>query len=268
MLKQLIQRLLDSRTTPAQAANASKPVSGIPVEYNPSPSIGIWGQVLPDSIAVSDGYIWAAGRTSAIGGFLQVNSQAMQITTSGTSIGEGEMLNIFIPVSKGQGFTVYARSMNQIVVRLVRTIGGGYNILLRRALSCLRPSFNYLPKVFLRAKRSGYLSGRSNWLTPRQSLKYQRQTHGRPSQCRLTVGQLLKAQTILQRRLTATSLKGNTKCSVFASVVSPIALQQFLFRAKKAKPSALPFTQTVRTFPLEHLKHFRLANLETGGALC
>jgi hypothetical protein len=30
----------------------------------------------------------------------------------------------------------------------------------------------------------------------------------------------------------------------------------------------LPFTQAVRTFPLEHLKHFRLANLETGGALC
>lgn len=128
-LKSLIQWLLDSRTTPAQAANASKPVSGIPVEYNPSPSIGIWGQVLPDSIAVSDGYIWAAGRTSAIGGFLQVNSQAMQITTSGTSIGEGEMLNIFIPVSKGQGFTVYARSMNQIVVRLVRTIGGGITTL-------------------------------------------------------------------------------------------------------------------------------------------
>ena len=151
MLKQLIQRLLDSRTTPAQAANASKPVSGIPVEYNPSPSIGIWGQVLPDSIAVSDGYIWAAGRTSAIGGFLQVNSQAMQITTSGTSIGEGEILNIFIPVSKGQGFTVYARSMNQIVVRLVTTIGGGYNILLRRALSCLKPSFNYLQRSSCKA---------------------------------------------------------------------------------------------------------------------
>lgn len=154
-LKSLIQRLLDSRTTPAQAANASKPVSGIPVEYNPSPSIGIWGQVLPDSIAVSDGYIWAAGRTSAIGGFLQVNSQAMQITTSGTSIGEGEMLNIFIPVSKGQGFTVYARSMNQIVVRLVRTIGGGYNILLWRALSCLRALSLFSPRSSFRTNPNG-----------------------------------------------------------------------------------------------------------------
>ena len=154
-LKSLIQRLLDSRTTPAQAANASKPVSGIPVEYNPSPSIGIWGQVLPDSIAVSDGYIWAAGRTSAIGGFLQVNSQAMQITTSGTSIGEGEMLNIFIPVYKGQGFTVYARSMNQIVVRLVRTIGGGYNILLWRALSCLRALSLFSPRSSFRTNPNG-----------------------------------------------------------------------------------------------------------------
>ena len=156
LIKKLIQRLLDSRTTPAQAAHASKPVSGIPVEYNPSPSIGIWGQVLPDSIAVSDGYIWAEGRTSAIGGFLQVNSQAMQITTSGTSIGEGEILNIFIPVSKGQGFTVYARSMNQIVVRLVRTIGGGgYNILLWRALPCLRALSLFSPRSSFRTNPNG-----------------------------------------------------------------------------------------------------------------
>lgn len=124
-LKSLIQRLLDSRTTPAQAANASKPVSGIPVEYSPSPSIGTWGQVLSDSIAVSDGYIWATGRTSAIGGFLQVNSQAMQSTTTGTPVGEGEMLSLVIPISKGQVFVVYARSLNEIAVRLVKTIVGG-----------------------------------------------------------------------------------------------------------------------------------------------
>ena len=122
-LKSLIQRLLDSRTTPAQAANASKPVSGVSVEYSPSPSINTWGQVLSDSVAVSDGYIWVSGRTTAVGSFVQINSQAMQTTTTGSSIGEGEMLNLFLPVSKGQVFVVYARSFNEITVRLVKTIG-------------------------------------------------------------------------------------------------------------------------------------------------
>lgn len=122
-VKSLIQRLLDSRTTPEEASHASKPATGASIEYSPSSSIGTWGQVLPDSVAASDGYVWASGRTTAVGGFAQVNSQAMQVTTSGTSIGEGEMLNLYMPVSKGQVFVVYGRSLNAIVVRLVKTIG-------------------------------------------------------------------------------------------------------------------------------------------------
>ena len=38
-LKSLIQRLLDSRTTPAEAGHASKPGSAVPVDYNPSASV-------------------------------------------------------------------------------------------------------------------------------------------------------------------------------------------------------------------------------------
>lgn len=176
-LKSLIQRLLDSRTTPAQAANASKPVSGIPVEYSPSPSIGTWGQVLSDSIAVSDGYIWATGRTSAIGGFLQVNSQAMQSTTTGTPVGEGEMLSLVIPISKGQVFVVYARSLNEIAVRLVKTIGGGYNLIVRRALPCLRPSFNFSLKNSLLAEATGFPINPIRQL-PRRISHHQKQAIG------------------------------------------------------------------------------------------
>lgn len=271
MLKQLIQRLLDSRTTPSEASHSSYPDDGTVTQFSPSAtSVSSWTKVVDSTIAPSDGYVIVRGKATGES-YVQItagdNPPHMERSTfAKATLNQYPILNL--PIAKGKTFKVFAENTAEITVGLIKSIGGGYNNLVRRALSCLKPSFNFSPKVFSKAKRRGYLSGRSNWLIPRQSLKYQRQTLGQSSQCRLTVGQLLKAQTILQRRLTATSLKGNTKCSVFASVVSPIALQQFLFRAKKAKPSALPFTQTVRTFPLEHLKHFRLANLETGGALC
>lgn len=129
MLKQLIQRLLDSRTTPAQAGHASKPSSAVPVDYNPSASVDDWGPVLSNSTAVSDGYIWAAGRTTSDKGFFQINTQALQITTTGTSNPGGEILNLFTPVSKGQLFSVYGRYLEQITVRLVKTIGVGGGII-------------------------------------------------------------------------------------------------------------------------------------------
>lgn len=259
LLKSLIQRLLDSRTTPAQAANASKPVSGIPVEYNPSPSIGIWGQVLPDSIAVSDGYIWAAGRTSAIGGFLQVNSQAMQITTSGTSIGEGEMLNIFIPVSKGQGFTVYARSMNQIVVRLVRTIGGGYNILLRRALSCLRPSFNFSLKNSLLAEATGFPTNPIQ-LFKRRISHLQRQESGFLSSLLATGGSASKG--LPRKFCLATGRFGR------GAIQQRHLIKAFVFLSQKAGLWPTYYRQTPRAHTSSLLRVLVINNLQTGGALC
>ena len=258
LLKSLIQRLLDSRTTPAQASNASKPVSGTPVEYNPSPSIGNWGQVLTNSIAVSDGYIWAAGRTSAIGGFLQVNSQALQITASGTSIGEGETLNIFIPVSKGQGFTVYARSMNQIVVRLVRTIGGGYNILLRRALSCLRPSFNFSQRSSFRTNPSG--------------------SEANPSRTQLQLGSPFNTLFLINTRLqkTGTSVleemltRSTLVCAVHCLVL--LLIQKGFYKdlspLKKVYLSGFTARQQINNHFTLNSFLCKAANFRTGGALC
>ena len=133
-LKSLIQRLLDSRTTPEEAGHASKPGSAAPVDYNPSASVDNWGPVLSNSTAVSDGYIWATGRTTSDKGFLQISTQALQTTTTGTSNPRGELLNLYTPVSKGQLFSVYGRYLDQITVRLVKTIGGGIKLL--RNLFC------------------------------------------------------------------------------------------------------------------------------------
>lgn len=154
LLKSLIQRLLDSRTTPAQAGHASKPGSAV-VDYNPSASVDNWGPLLSNSTAVSDGYIWATGHTTSDKGFFQIKTQALQITTTGTSNPGGEILNLFTPVSKGQLFSVYGRYLEQVTVRLVKLSGGGYNRIVRRAVLCLKPSFNYLPRSFCKANPNG-----------------------------------------------------------------------------------------------------------------
>lgn len=264
LLKSLIQRLLDSRTTPSEAAHSAMPQENQVINYgSTTENPGSWTTILSFT-APKDGYAKAVvvgtGKNSAelYCGNMRVSAFAPVDNAS---------INVVMPVRKGASVGLVSTVFRSAALYFVPSIGG-YNHFVRRALSCLRALSNCLQKVFSRAKRRGYLSGRSNCLTQRQSLRYQRQTLGQSSQCRLTVGQLLKVQTILQRRLTATFVKGNIKCSVFASVVSPTALQQFLFSVKKVKPSALPFTQTVRTSPLEHLKHFHLANLQTRGASC
>lgn len=264
-LKSLIQRLLDSRTTPSEAAHSAMPSSSYVTVT--ATAVQAWGE-MAKGVATFDGFVRVSARATSSNANVRVTNDTAAMFSQIEATASGQTQGVFVPVAKGDSWSVFGTNRDNPVVRVVKAIGGGYNCFVWRALSCLRALSNFLLKVSSRAKRSGCLNGLLNCLTQRQSLIYQRQTLGQSSQCRLTVGQLLRVQTILQRRLTATFVKGNTKCSVFASVVSPTALQQFLFRAKKVKPSALPFTQTVRTSPLEHLKHFRLANLETGGALC
>lgn len=266
MLKQLIQKLLDSRTTPEEAGHSAMPSTTKTIFLSKDETVGSWG-ILNAGIAPDDGYLFvnasAEDNTNS-----EVRAQLGNIFHVSAQAPAPKGLGIAIPVSKGASYSVEGAFVSHITVGFVKVIGGGYKRLIWRALSCLKPSFNYLPKVSLRAKRSGYLSGQSNCLTPRQSLKYQRQTHGRPSQCRLTVGLLSKGLTISRRRLTASLLVQDIKCSAFASVVSPIALHQFLFLVRRATLSVLPFTRANKTSPLEHLKPSLLANLQTGGALC
>lgn len=160
LLKSLIQRLLDSRTTPSEAGHASKPSSAVPVDYNPSASVDNWGPVLSNSTAVSDGYIWATGRTTSDKGFIQIKTQALQITTTGTSNPGGEILNLFTPVSKGQLFSVYGRYLEQVTVRLVKLSGGGHlrsfvSAVCKRGQLCLSRLSLCLPRSSCKANLSG-----------------------------------------------------------------------------------------------------------------
>lgn len=259
MLKQLIQWLLDSRTTPAQAGHASKPSSAVPVDYNPSASVDNWGPVLSNSTAVSDGYIWAAGRTTSDKGFFQINTQALQITTTGTSNPGGEILNLFTPVSKGQLFSVYGRYLEQITVRLVKTIGGGYNNFIRRALSCLRPSFNFLPKNSLLAEATGFLTNPIQ-LFKRRLSHLQRQENGFLSSLLATGGSASKG--LPRKFCLATGRFGR------GAIQQRHLIKAFVSLSQKAGLWPTYYRQTPRAHTSSLLRVLVINNLQTGGALC
>lgn len=265
MLKQLIQRLLDSRTTPAQAGHASKPGSAVPVDYNPSASVDNWGPVLSNSTAVSDGYIWAVGRTTSDKGFFQINTQALQITTTGTSNPGGEILNLFTPVSKGQRFSVYGRYLEQITVRLVKTIGGGYNIFVRRVLSCLKPSFNFSPKVFSKASILTLLTNVGR--VQQYRTKAFREEVNKVSLPRLADGPCFRLEGLIASLISGSDLKTSQERSV-TLLTLPAAGNGPRSRYRRATHLLLALVTTRIQALLFSFATNRLNNLQTGGALC
>ena len=259
LIKKLIQRLLDSRTTPAEAGHASKPSSAVPVDYNPSASVDNWGPVLSNSTAVSDGYIWATGRTTSDKGFFQINTQALQITTTGTSNPGGEILNLFTPVSKGQLFSVYGRYLEQITVRLVKTIGGGYNDFVRRALSCLRALSNFSPKNSLLAEATGFLTNPIQ-LFKRRISRRQRQENGFLSSLLATGGSASKG--LPRKFCLATGRFGR------GAIQQRHLIKAFVSLSQKAGLWPTYYRQTPRAHTSSLLRVLVINNLQTGGALC
>lgn len=266
MLKQLIQRLLDSRTTPAEAGHASKPSSAVPVDYNPSASVDNWGPVLSNSTAVSDGYIWATGRTTSDKGFFQINTQALQITTTGTSNPGGEILNLFMPVSKGQPFSVYGRYLEQVTVRLVKTIGGGYNILVWRALSCLRPSFNFSQRSFFKVNIPTLLINADQ--VPVHKARQSQETARRTLWLLSLVGLSLRLAQTVRQTTHGLGLKTSPE-ELHTSPMQFANTKRLLSQCKKEMflllTSAL-ITRTKAPFCLSLLKQQN--NLGTGGVTC
>lgn len=266
MLKQLIQWLLDSRTTPAQAGHASKPGSAVPVDYNPSASVDNWGPVLSNSTAVSDGYIWATGRTTSDKGFFQINTQALQITTTGTSNPGGEILNLFTPVSKGQLFSVYGRYLEQVTVRLVKTIGGGYDLLVWRALLCLRPSFNFSQRSFFKVNIPTLLINADQ--VPVHKARQSQETARRTLWLHSQVGLSLRLAQKVRQTTHGLGLKTPPE-ELHTSPMQFANTKRLLSQCKKEifllLTSAL-ITRTKALFCLSLLKQQN--NFGTGGALC
>lgn len=128
MLKQLIQRLLDSRTTPAQAAHNASSTYAEPTLFNGTPTVGYsWTNGLYTGTAPTDGYLNVSG-TSYItianaGAMVQAKIGEAQISQVSPMSGQG--FNMMAPISKGATFSVNGICLSNITVRVFKSIGGG-----------------------------------------------------------------------------------------------------------------------------------------------
>lgn len=131
LLKSLIQRLLDSRTTPEEAGHSAMPS---PTEVSLTPSVtsqGVWGEVCT-GIASSDGYIrmsFVATSPEAIGSASSYGALAFS-----TPQQTGDITAVVCPVAKGSTYAMSVRNANNITcafVKLIGSIGGGWHKLLR-----------------------------------------------------------------------------------------------------------------------------------------
>lgn len=143
MLKGFIQRLLDTRTTPAQAGHNAMPV-------NIAEAIDIFLAVGSEGsyTAPADGYLSAM---VAPGGNMNFWGQILPISSFPIQNVQGKL---FVPMAKGMEVRYFINGTVSLS-KFLKTIGGGYRVLIWRALSCLKPLSNFSRKVFSRAKGRG-----------------------------------------------------------------------------------------------------------------
>ena len=143
MLKQLIQRLLDSRTTPEEAGHSAMPIN-IANATNLTMDVGAEGSYT----APADGYLSLMVEP---GGNINLWGQILPISSFPIQNVQGKL---FVPMAKGMEVRYYINGTVSLA-KFLKTIGGGYNILVWRAVLCLKPSFNYSLRNFLRISLSG-----------------------------------------------------------------------------------------------------------------
>lgn len=143
MLKGFIQRLLDTRTTPAQAGHNAMPV-------NIAEAIDIFLAVGSEGsyTAPADGYLSAMVEP---GGNMNFWGQILPISSFPIQNVQGKL---FVPMAKGMEVRYFINGTVSLS-KFLKTIGGGYRVLIWRALSCLKPLSNFSRKVFSRAKGRG-----------------------------------------------------------------------------------------------------------------
>lgn len=173
-LKSLIQRLLDSRTTPAQAVSANgmdlAHVTDVPWTEGDQMTY----------VAPSNGYIklWiqaVAGSASDLGCDITVNNHRL-IGTSVKTVSMESGLWMKVKKADSISFTKWgAPNPLQKVIEFIPSIGGGYNSFIRRALSCLRPSFNFSQRSSFRTNPSGSATKQCRSLTQQTKLNSRRQ---------------------------------------------------------------------------------------------
>lgn len=267
MLKQLIQRLLDSRTTPQQAKDCndldfSKEIT---VLNTTAISSANFTYIAPDA-----GYIYrwiqCSGKSgTAMGADIIVNGKRM----SGLAINNGYFeFGETIRVNKGNSVKFGTWGVSTLAQYLVKFVplGGGYKDFIRRALSCLRPSFNYLPRSFCEASILTLLINADQ--VPVHKARQSQETARRISWLHSQVGLSLRLAQKVRQTTHGLGLKTPPE-ELHTSPMQFANTKRLLSQCKKEifllLTSAL-ITRTKAPFCLSLLKQQN--NLRTGGALC
>lgn len=259
MLKQLIQRLLDSRTTAAEAAHSAMPKPETPTIVSDPVTDKTWHSL----IAPFDGYFSCKGITKHM---LIENSAAQWSGVTGLT--SGGYMGFTLPMSKGSEVR-YQLDHNStgVMMTFSKTIGGGYNCLVRRDLPCLRPSFNYLPRSFCKAKNLGFQNNQllssiraliSLAQAPRISLV---------TSLRATAGQLLDATQIQSQLLKSKSRTGRWHLLPYLTeTLRELESVVTLKKGHRLSSCAVAEVQPIILFG--STKQVQTFNPLTGGALC
>ncbi|EGG55805.1 hypothetical protein HMPREF9439_01058 [Parasutterella excrementihominis YIT 11859] len=258
MLKQLLQLLLNTRTTPSEAA------------HNAAPGridIGISGQ---EYICPADGFVTASANAKNVGGF------DMQLFRNGLSVQGGpQEVSVpawtqaaMIPVAKGDTVNISLYNQNSWQWRFISSIGmggGKFVELLYGGSVCLRALSNYLQRGFCKINIQTSLINVDRAL----QLKINQLPEGdnKISLPPLAVGQCFRLAEPMKLATIGSDWK--TPQERLATYQTRLLLGSGLqFQSKKATPSSLIL---VLTQALEILSSFvtnRLNNFASGGAAC
>lgn len=265
MLKQLIQRLLDSRTTPSEAGHSAMPGS-VHTTLLSNASVSDWGTVSTGT-AADDGYLVLTAKNGGNEGAslsLNVNGVARQSLTYPFAGAGG---NAFTPIAKGSTWALIGSSSTEITLKLFKTIGGGYNLLVRRALPCLRPSFNYLPRSFCKAKNLGFQN--NQLLLSIRALIFLAQAPriSLPTPHRATAGRLLGAIQLQSQLLKSKSRTGRWHLLPYLTeTLRELESVVTLKKGHRLSSCAVAEVQPIIFFG--STKPVQTFNPLTGGALC
>ena len=273
LIKKLIQRLLDSRTTPSEAvvANRANNTGTNIAPLNTVISSGGWTTILSAWAAPNDGYIKSFGNivkldASVTGGSFAIIGTALHGSFSGPAIGSS--LRGFLPLRKGESVTIMAVNARDIVVTFYsKIVGGGHNHFIWRALSCLRPSFNYLPRSFCKAKNLGFQN--NQLLLSIRALIFLAQAPriSLPTPHRATAGRLLGAIQLQSQLLKSKSRTGRWHLLPYLTeTLRELESVVTLKKGHRLSSCAVAEVQPIILFG--STKQVQTFNPLTGGALC
>lgn len=268
MLKQLLQQLLNTRTTPGGAAHSASSTYTSPHWFSGTPSVGdSWVNGLFTGTAPNDGYLNISGSanitTENVGSMIQAQIGEGQISQVSPLSGQG--FNMLFPISKGASFSVNGIRLSDITVRFFKAIGGGYNRIVWRALPCLRALSNYLQRSFCKISipTLPINADRVRQLRINQSLEVVNKT----SLLHLVVGPCFRLAEIMHLPISGSGLK--TPQERLATYQTRLLLGSGLqFQSRKATSSSLILVLTQAQEILSSFLTNRQNNFASGGTAC